>query len=250
MAGVKAAFLNELDKLVKKKKIFAAVLVATLCVIIGQIAVTLIKNGFGLRVVGSLEFPIIVLSVFSYTVLPLFTAFVAIDMFCGEFTSNTMKITLSRPVSRFGVFTAKVLTIALFILANLLFVMLLSTLAGILFNPSSSSLSNFARVSMSYISTFVPIFTLALLIVLLSNIFRNGLSVFFLSVIVFLGFNVLGILFSTYSSFFITSMLDWYNLWISDSPGVFKILRQFLIMAGCSIMFFTAGYYLFDKRDL
>lgn len=250
MEGFRAAFLNEMDKLLKKKKIFVAAILSIIAVIIGQVAVIAIKKGFGLRIVGSTEFPIVVISIFTYTILPLFIAFVAIDMFSGEFSSNTMKITLTRPVSRFEIFSAKILNIAFFIIANLIFVMILSILVGLIFNASSASLMGFVRVLLSYISTFLPVFVFSLLVVLLSNILKGGLSVFFLSVIMFIGLYFVGIIFSAYSSFFITSMFDWYTLWISKSPNIFKIIRQFLIMSGCGIMFFTAGYYLFDRKDL
>lgn len=250
MAGFKAAFLNETVKLLKKKKLIAAAILSILAVLVGQIAVTAIKHGLGLRVVGGTEFPLVVLSMFTYTILPLFATFVAIDMFNGEFSSNTMKITLTRPVSRLGVFSAKVLNIALFIFANLLFVMVLSLLAGLIFNPSSVSLLGISRVVGSYTATFFPVFVFALLVVLLSNILRGGLAVFFLSIIVFIGFNFLGIVFTHFSSFFITSMFDWYTLWISETVNGFKLFRQILIMSGCGIMLFTAGYYLFDRKDL
>lgn len=250
MAGFKAAFINEAVKLLKKKKIMAAAILSILAVMIGQIAVTTIKHGLGLRVVGSVEFPIAVLSFIAYTLLPLFAIFVAIDMFNGESSSNTMKITLLRPVSRFGVFSAKVLNLALFIAGNLLFVMVLSLLAGFIFNPSSASLLGIVKVIVSYGLTFFPVFVFALIVVLLSNVIQGGLAVFFLSILVFIGFNFLGIVFSSYSSFFITSMFDWYNLWISESINVFKIFRQILIMSGCGIMLFTTGYYLFDSKDI
>ncbi|MCZ8522022.1 MULTISPECIES: ABC transporter permease [Paenibacillus] len=250
MAGFKAAFLNEAVKLLKKKKLIAAVILSILAVVVGQLAVTTIKHGLGLRVVGSTEFPFVVLTIFTYTILPLFATFVAIDMFSGEFSSNTMKITLTRPVSRFGVFSAKVLNLALFIAANLVFVMVLSLLAGFLFNMSSASLMGVVRVVLSYMATFFPVFVFSLLVVLLSNLLRGGLAVFFLAIIAFVGLNFLGIVFSSYSSFFITSMFDWYTLWISESMNMLKIVRQLLIMSGCGIMLFAAGYYLFDSKDL
>lgn len=250
MAGFKAAFMNEAVKLLKKKKMMAAAILSILAVMIGQIAVTTIKHGLGLRVVGSVEFPIVVLSFIAYTLLPLFAIFVAIDMFNGESSSNTMKITLLRPVSRFGVFSAKVLNLALFIAGNLLFVMVLSLLAGFIFNPSSASLLGIVKVFVSYGLTFFPVFVFALIVVLLSNLIQGGLAVFFLSILVFIGFNFLGIVFSSYSSFFITSMFDWYTLWISESINFFKIFRQILIMSGCGIMLFTTGYYLFDSKDI
>ncbi|MDR6883253.1 ABC-2 type transport system permease protein [Bacillus sp. 3255] len=250
MAGFKAAFVNESVKLLKKKKLMAAAILSTLAVIIGQIAVTTIKHGLGLRVVGSVEFPIVVLSFFTYTILPLFAIFVAIDMFNGESSSNTMKITLLRPVSRFGVFSAKVLNLALFIAGNLLFVMILSLLAGFIFNPSSASLVGVFKVIVSYGLTFFPVFVFALIVVLLANVIQGGLAVFFLAILVFIAFNFFGIMFSSYSSFFITSMFDWYILWISETINWLKIVRQVLIISGCGIMLFTTGYYLFDRKDI
>ncbi|MCY9657723.1 ABC transporter permease [Paenibacillus chondroitinus] len=250
MEGFKAAFINESVKLLKKKKMMAAAILSILAVLVGQIAVTTIKHGLGLRVVGSVEFPIVVLSFITYTLLPLFAIFVAIDMFNGESSSNTMKITLLRPVSRFSVFSAKVLNLALFIAGNLLFVMILSLLAGFIFNPSSASLPGIFKVVLSYGLTFFPVFVFALIVVLLSNVIQGGLAVFFLSILIFIVFNSLGIVFSSYSSFFITSMLDWYTLWISETMNVFKIFRQILIMSGCGMMLFTTGYYLFDSKDI
>lgn len=250
MEGFKAAFINESVKLLKKRKMMAAVILSILAVLVGQIAVTTIKHGLGLRVVGSVEFPIVVLSFITYTLLPLFAIFVAIDMFNGESSSNTMKITLLRPVSRFGIFSAKVLNLALFIAGNLLFVMILSLLAGFIFNPSSASLAGILKVVLSYGLTFFPVFVFALIVVLLCNVIQGGLAVFFLAILVFIVFNSVGIVFSSYSSFFITSMFDWYTLWISESINVFKIFRQILIMSGCGMMLFTTGYYLFDRKDI
>ena len=250
MDGFRAAFQNELFKLVKRKKMNAAAILAILAVVIGQVAVSAVKHGFGLRLVGGTEFPLVVLSAFSYTLLPLFAAFVAIDMFNGEYSSNTMKLTLTRPVSRFGVFSAKVSAIALFIAVNLVFVMVLSLTAGLIFNPTSSGWLGVARVFLSYAVTFVPVFVFILLVVLLANLVRGGLSVFFLSVLLFVAFTFLGILVPASSSFLVTSMFDWHTLWIAEKLSGFKIVRQGLIMGGFGVMLFTAGYMLFDRKDI
>lgn len=250
MDGFKATLLNEVVKLVKKKKMLAAVIFSVLAVLTGQLAVTSIKHGLGLRVVGSTEFPLVVLSLITYTILPLFATFVAIDMFNGEFTANTMKLTLLRPVTRFNVFCAKVANLALFIAANLILVMILSLLAGFMFNMTAVSFMGIWRVILSYGATFLPVFVFALLVVCLGNVLRGGLAVFFLSVVAFVVLWVLGAVFSAYSSFFITSMFDWYTLWISDTLNWSKILRQTLILSGCGIMLFTAGFYLFDRKEI
>jgi len=250
VAGFKAAFANELYKLMKRKKVITAAVLSIVAVLVGQAAVTAIQMGFGLRMAGGGDFPLVVLPLLTYTLLPMFAAFVAIDMFSGEFAANTMKLTLTRPVSRFGVFCAKTASLAVFIIGNLLFVMVLSMIAGFLFNSSPEGIGEIVRVVGAYVATFLPVFVFSLLVVLLSNLFRSGAAVFFLSLLIFAAFHLIGIMFSGYSSFLITSKFDWYTLWISETFNVAKIIREFLIMAGMGTMLFAAGFYLFDRKDL
>ena len=136
-----------------------------------------------MRLAGSAEFPLIVLPFFVYTILPMFATFVAIDLFNGEYSAGTMKITLTRPVSRFSVFTAKVTSVALFILGSLMFVMLVSMLAGFIFNPVSAAFMGLVRAAAAYLVSFLPVFVFALLVILLSNLVRSrGDGIFLISV--------------------------------------------------------------------
>ncbi len=250
MGGYKATIINELEKMYKKKKMIVILIISIAVILIGKLI------SFGMSTVGvgvfkeSTIFPISVLSVLSITLLPLFTTLVAIDLFAGEFSHNTMKITLTRPVSRFKIFSAKVTVIAIFVLINLLSVMFLSTVAGLICNFSSISFIGIIRIVISYIVTLLPIMVFALVVVFFSNIFKSGTAIFFLSVMLYLISFIMGKILSPYSSLFITSMLDWYIHWVSGVTLIPKITREFLIMLGYGIMFFTAGYYLFDKRDL
>lgn len=126
MAVFQAALLNELEKLYKKKKALVAVLLSLAVIVVGQLVIVGVRSGFGLRGTGSVEFPMLVLSVVVNTILPLFTALVAIDSFSGEYSQNSMRITLTRPISRFKVFTAKITAITLFILGTLLLILVFS----------------------------------------------------------------------------------------------------------------------------
>ena len=250
MDGLRAAFAAETFKLWKKKKIIAAAILSILAVLVGQLAVAVVNASLGLRVVGSGEFPLIVLSFCGYTVFPLFVIFAAADMFNGEVSAHTMKLALTRPVSRFGVFSAKVGALAVFIAANLLFVLALSLAAGIAFNPSSLGFGGLIRVAVAYAVTFFPVFVFGLLVVLLANLVRGGLAVFFLSILLFVGFHAAGLFFSRFESFLVTSMFDWYRHWIAESVNLAKILRQALILLGCGMMLFAAGFWLFDRKEL
>ncbi|MBC8062586.1 MAG: ABC transporter permease [Clostridiaceae bacterium] len=249
MVGFKATLINEIEKLYKKKKVLVAMVISLAFIVIGQVIMIGLRSGFGLRGVGSMEFPILVLSVVVNTIIPLFTALVTIDSFSSEFSQNTMKIAITRPVTRLKFFTAKLGAIMVFVLVNLIFVMIFSVIAGFAFNSNSFTFVGIFRIILSYGITVLPMMVLALLIVLLCNIFRSGIAVFFLSIIIFIGFKALGIYFSQYSGLFFTSMVDWYSLWIMHTMPVSKIFREFLLMVSYGILLFTGGYYLFDKKD-
>lgn len=249
MAGFKAAFINELEKLYKKKKVVVAALISLLFIILGQLAITILRNGFGVRGTSSTEFTMLVLSVVVNTILPLFTALVTIDSFSNEFSHNTMKITITRPVSRLKFFTAKICAIMSFVLLNLVFVLIFSGLVGAIFNSNSVTFLDVVRVIVSYLVTLIPMTVLVLVIVFIANIFKSGTSVFFVSILLFLLFKGLGIIFPAYSSLFFTSMLDWYKLFITTNVSILRVLRQFLLMCSYDIILFTGAYYLFDKKE-
>lgn len=249
MEGFKAALINEVEKLYKKKKMLVAAIVSLIVIVIGQFTIIGLRNGFGIRGTSSMEFPILVLSVVINSILPLFMALVTIDSFSGEFSQNTMKITITRPISRLKFFTAKIFAIMLFVLANLLFVMIFSIITGIIFNSNSFTIQGIMRVFLCYIVSILPMVILALIIIIFSNILKSGTGVFFLSILVFIIFKAMEVFFSRYSGIFFTSMLNWYNLWIITGLPIIKIFRQFIMMCGYGILFFTIGYYLFDKKE-
>lgn len=247
MSTLKAAYINELYKISKKKKITVASILSTLSVIVAAIIVYSVNNLAGIRVTGSSEFSNLVLTVLSYTLIPLFTAFVCIDMFSGEFVDNTAKFTLTCPASRLKVFLAKIFAVASFIMANLIFVMVISFSASFFINGTTISIFN---VLTAYVATFLPLFIFALVVIVISNLAKGNTSAFMLSVLVFLVFIGLEIAFPYFKSFLFTSSFGWYRLFLGSYINYSKILRVFLILSGYGIMLFGIGFYLFDKKDL
>jgi ABC-2 type transport system permease protein len=250
MESFKVTLINEIEKLYKKKKIIVAAILSFIIIILGQIAITFLKNSFGIRAVGSMEFPILVLSVVVNTIIPLFAALVTIDCFTGEFSQNTIKIALTRPVTRLKFFTAKIVAITLFILTNIIFVMIFSILAGIIFNANTFTFTSIIRIFISYFVTILPLIVLVLFIAVLCNLLKSGVGVFFLSVLLFIGFKVLEVVFSQYSSIFFTSLLEWYELWIINKISILTIFRRLMFIVSYGIIFFISGFYLFDKKEI
>jgi len=243
---LKAAYINELYKLSKKKKITVAMTLSIVSVIIAAIVVYSIKNFAGIRVTGSSEFSLLVLSVLSYTLIPLFVTFVCIDMFSGEFVDQTIKMTLTGPASRAKVFLAKVFAVASFIMANLLFVMMLSVIASAFISNTPISI---LKVLLSYIATFLPIFVYALAVIVISNMSKGVTSAFTISVLVFLLSNGLEIAFPHFQSLLFTSAFDFYRLLLGSYINFSKIIRILLILSGYGMMLFGLGYFIFEKKD-
>ena len=247
METLKAVYINEMFKISKKKKIAISLVFSLLSLIVGAIVVYYLNNFAGIRITGSSDFSIMVLTVLSYTLFPLFTAFICIDMFAGEFADSTIKLTLTGLALRFKVFLGKILAIATSIMANLIVVMILSLVVSIFID---GSVSNLVKIVLAYIMEFFPQLIFALVVVFLSNISKGTTSAFMLSILVFLVFNGLGMIFPNFKSFLFTSTFDWYTLILGGYINFSKILRVFLILLGYGIMLITASYYFFEKRDI
>lgn len=247
MPELKGAYINELYKISKRKKVVTSAVLSIFAVLAAAVIVYCINNFAGIRITGSSEFPILVLSVLIYTLLPLFTAFVCIDMVSGEFSDQTIKTTLTTPASRLCVYSAKVLAAGTFILASLLFIMVLSILASFFVGNISASIF---RVLTAYIVSALPLFVFALLVMLIGNITRGTTSTFMLSILVFLVFLGLGMAFPNFKSFLFTSAIDWYRLFLGSYINYGKAARVFFILAGYAIVLFSSGYILFEKRDI
>ena len=249
MVEFKVALINEVEKLYKKKKVMVGIILALFFIVVGQIFISLVRNNFGVQGVSSNEFPFLILSIIVNTLLPLFVALITIDSFSGEFSKNTMKIVLTRPVSRLKLFSAKIVSICIFIFSILMLTMIFSIVSGLIFNSNSFNFIGIFEVILSYIVTLFPMIILCLMIVLFTNIVKSEVGVFFLSILVFIALKALGIFFSNYSGILFTSTFGWYNLWIMDTLPVFKIFREFMLLLSYGIILFTAGYFLFDRKD-
>jgi len=248
MVGLQANYRNELYKIRKKKKLAAGSILSILAVLIGQVSATLINQNLGLLLVNSTELPLMILGVMMYSIFPLFITFLTIDMFNNEYNSNTMKLILTRPTSRFSIFTGKLLALFTVLMINIASVMILSLIIGIIFNFSSVTLIGITRSIIAYLVSLLPLITFTLFVVILANLVKSGNSVFFLTILSFIGMYVLGIIFHQASSFLFTSMFDWYRLWISESIQWLKLLRMSLSMIGFSIMLYCIGYLLFERK--
>ncbi len=247
MSELKNAYINELYKISKKKKPAVAVILSTVAVAVAAISVYGINNLAGIRITGSSELSLLILSVLNYTLIPLFAAFVSIDMISGEFADNTIKTTLTTPATRFDVYLSKAFAAGTFILANLMYIMLISLIASY---AVSGVVPDILSVFTAYFVSVLPVFVFSLAVMLIGNIAKGTTSSFMLSVLMFLLLLGVGLAYPMAKSFLFTSAFDWYRLFLGSFINYGKILRVFLMLAGYAIMLFGAGFYFFEKRDV
>lgn len=247
MSSLKAAYMNEIYKMSKRKKLIVSCVLSVLAVLVAALIVGVANNFMGIRVTGDSEFAILVLSVLNYTLIPLFTILVCIDMVGGEFSSQTMKMVLTRPVSRLKVYAAKALAAATFIAVNLLFVMVTSLIVSFFIQ---ATMLGIGKILAAYLASFFPLFVFALFTMMISNILRGTGSAFFVAVLFFLLCNILGFFFNHLQSFLFTTAFSWYTLFLGNYINFHKIFRMFMILLGLGLMLFGIGYYLFDRKNL
>ena len=250
MESFKAAMANEVFKLYKKKKAIVIIILAVGIIAAVQILNMALRGGLGIMGSTAAGFPITVLSLFSGSILPLFTALVVIDTFTGELSHDTLKIVVTKPVTRFRIYLAKLAAVGVFILISLLIVMILSMITTLLFQSPTITFSWFIKILASYLVTLFPMMTLAIVIAYAANVFKSGSGVFFLSMLFFLLFKAVGIVFTVVSGVLITSLLDWYKLWIVSTIPLEMIGRQAVVMLAYVLIFLSLGYRRFDQRDL
>lgn len=251
MLQFKAIILNEIEKMYKKKKGIVILIISLIVIAFGQLAISSLRALSGGMILSGLQFPLWLLHFFALIILPLFVILICIDTFASEFSNDTMKLVVTRPISRFKIFAGKFVAVIFYALLNLFILMILATIIGLIFNTSTFSFNAVLSLLLSFTSVIVPISVMALIVILFSNIFKSGVGIFFLSTFIFIGLSIIGILFlPNYSNLFITPMLGWHRLFSISPIPIRLITNLFFIMLGYSLIFFTLGYYLYDKRDL
>ena len=246
MTGFKKALDAEIKKTAGRKKVKVAMVLCLIATLISAVICTLAGNFMGVNMTGKAEFSLTVLPVFLNFLIPLFVIFMCIDVFGAEFSSGTMKTTLLTGAPRYEIFFAKTALLGIFIAAMLAFSMVTSFIASIIIGKTEWAI---LRVIFSYIISFFPLMTFAFMCARVSNVIKSSGASFMISVLLYIAFYVLGIVFPALSAFFFTSGFDVYILLSRPSLGAFKIIRTLLMLLGYSALFAGLGEYLFEKKE-
>lgn len=236
---IKAGVRNEFVKLMIRKK-YQVLILLTFLLSIGINMLTTLGN-------VSTNSSLVVLSAITRFILPLMIAMAAADLFTAEQENGSIKLILTRPISRIKIFSSKILAIFIYSIASLLIGYLSSIIYSILLN--FEGLANMWEITLSYAVSIVPIFTIILFSAVISQLCKNSSSTVMMSVFSYMAIVVIGIIFPNISPMLFTSYTGWYKLFIGASMPLANIFNILILLIGYILIFFAAGLISFEKKE-
>jgi ABC-2 type transport system permease protein len=251
MNSLKANFLNETQKMFLKSKVAACFIIAALIPIGIALLIALLHNKSGILAVGSTGFPVFILGLFTSVLLPLFIFMWAADIFAGEVGEGTLKIMLVRPITRFNIYLSKIMALSFAIILLLAVILIASLISGLLLGGSGSQyLAGLNGGIKAHILAIVPMVSLAIAAAFVAQFFKSSSGALTSSILVYIIGRFLPIVIPMTSKVLLFSYTNWHVLWLGTALAPERLLYAFLIMLSSSIILFTAGFYLFDIKQL
>ncbi len=245
-----AAIKNENQKLFSRKRTYVFLCISAVIPLITLIFLLYFQNVQGIRITESMRFPSLILSFFTGLLLPLFISMNIIEAFTGEAGEGSLKASLLRPVTRFKIFTAKILSSICYTAVILGLVFVVSTLCGLALKTHGSFVSGIAGSFVEYTTSLVPLVMITIIVAFVAQFFKSSGGALTVCILLFIALKTLSGLFSSSSQFFPTSYTNWGSLWTGGYLPVTTLIISFMFMLGYSIMFFTSGYYAFERKEL
>ena len=252
MSAFFAAYRNERDKiLLRKKYIVFLIIGAVICIlwaVLGNIASNAIGQASGGLRIMLTPSPMGVLPFFLQMLLPLLIFMGVTDLITTEGAEHTMKAMIYRPVERWKLYAAKLMAVMTYVTIYLATVFVLSAILNQLLGRGLS-MTGLVEALASYALTIPTLAVLASFAALVALFGRSGSLVMFLLVVMYLAMSVLTVVFPILSELLFTSYLGWYRLWIGVLPDASRLLHMLAIVVGYGLVFFMAGSLVFDRKE-
>jgi ABC-2 type transport system permease protein len=249
MHSLYANLRNETEKLWTRRITKGFLLLTLLLPVISAILLAALQNNIG--VIGGLgsNLPMLMLSLFTFALLPLFLFVTAADSFTGEVAARTLKLVLLRPITRAKVFASKVLAIAVYIAVHLGALWIASVLSGS-FIPGGDVTGGLLDSIQAYTASFLPMIAIGLITVLIAQCFNNSTGAMALIIFIYAAAKFIPFIVPQVSMWSVFSYTNWYVMWVGNGASISKLLNSFVLLLGYCIMAYTAGLIIFDRKHL
>ena len=238
---------NELYKLLHKKKYFILLLIA-----VGFCAVRWGGNALALRLSDGIvklagNVTLEMLPVFCELFVPIIIFIASVDLFTGEYSSDTMKECLLQPVTRFKLLSAK--SAAVFILGST-FLLAMYFICMIIQLILGGTAQNALITLLAYIIDIIPLLGITALAVFINVLLKAPSAAMLLSLAVYGVMKYAGIYVAASNSFLFTSFAKLHSLILGNAIPFHSILYKFGILAGSILILYSLSYIIFDSKDI
>ena len=248
MNNLKANIVNEVQKLFLKRKVTVFLIITAIICFLSAFFISSIQAKLVFIAVDSLSFPLMTLTIFTNIFLPLFIFMTVAELFSGEVGDKSLKLVLIRPISRLKVFISKNIAIAIYIIINLIVVFIVSMLSSMLLNGESSF--NIPYIMFAYFIDIVPAVVLALFASFLAQFFKSSSGAIITCILFFILIKILALFVSGLNNIIFTSYLNWYAIWSTGKFSFLGTINTLFMILSYGVIFFTVGYYFFDKKEV
>ncbi|GFP74594.1 ABC transporter permease [Clostridium fungisolvens] len=247
MSNLGANIINEIQKLFLKKRTVIFLIVTALISFLSAFFISAIQSKLVFISLTAESFPLIILSIITNAFIPLFIFMLAAEVFSGETADKTMKLVITRPISRFKIFLSKNIAIAVYVVINLVAVLFVTLLAVAVFR--FSSIGNVPHIIFSYIIDIVPALVLVTFASCVVQFFKSSNGALISCILTFIGIKVLAVFIKGVNNSVFTTYLNWYTQWSTGGAKLLTHINLLFMLIAYGIIFFTCGFYLFDKKE-
>ncbi|MBE9914776.1 ABC transporter permease subunit [Paenibacillus donghaensis] len=249
MYSLKANMLNEIEKIWRRRKTKVFLLLTLLIPVICTMLLSLLRNKTSVIWGLGGDLPMLMLSLFTFFLLPMMLSITAVDSFSGEVAARTIKLVLVRPITRAKAFAAKVLAIMVYAWVYLSVLWIVSSVSGWAIAGEGIT-GGLADSLKAYTAAFLPMAAIGLLSVFIAQCFRTGSGALTTIIFVYATGKLLPFIFPKVSGWSVFSYSNWHVLWTGSGASVGKLFNTFLFLLAYIIMSYTAGLMLFERKQL
>lgn len=250
MNKIYANTVNEIEKIFSRKKTIVFLILTAVITLLTAMLIPRIQDRFGIMVINAPQFPVTLINLFSGTLLPLFVLMVTTDLFSGEVHDKSLKLVLLRPVSRLKVYISKILAIFFYIIANLFIIFSAALICDFIYKFGGSYSEAFLYGVTAFITDIFPQLILVVFMSFICGFFNSSTGAVITNIFILVVLKIISFLFPILNKVIFINYLDWSSMWLGASAGGIRILTVFILLLSYGIIFFTAGYFLFDRKDI
>ncbi len=203
----------------------------------------------GICLVGSLilRAPYSFLNIMTSIICPLISFMLVTDFFTAEQEEGSIRAILIRPVSHFEVFVSKLLVLLAYVGTLLVGTLVIGNIVQLI--KGSFSFELCIDLIVAHGVSLLALLPIVLMAILISQLTRNSSSTFLFSILSYIGIGVIGNLVPGLYSYLFTSYTNWYKLFIGATVPFSNLLMVTGLIGAYSILLFSVGYMLFERRQ-